>query len=80
MNGTIVALLMLLILFCLMRANRNIDIATKEKEIEYLEEKLKKARNRKSGDGTSLFALLIVLALDGYIIYLSASAILSFVK
>lgn len=80
MNGTIVILLMLLILFCLMRTNRNINIATKEKEIEYLEEKLKKARNRKSGDGTSLFALLIVLALDGYIIYLSASAILSFIK
>lgn len=80
MNGTIVVLLMLLILFCLMRTNRNINIATKEKEIEYLEEKLKKARNRKSGDGTSILAFLFVLALDGYIIYLSASAILSFVK
>lgn len=80
MNGTIVILLMLLILFCLMRTNRNINIATKEKEIVYLEEKLRKAKNNAASDGISIFSLLVVLLLDGYIIYLSASAILSFVK
>lgn len=80
MSGTIVILLMLLILFCLMRTNRNINIATKEKEIAYLEEKLRKAKNNTASDGISIFSLLAVLLLDGYIIYLSASVILSFVK
>lgn len=79
-TATIAVLLMLLALFRLVNVKRCIDTATKEQEIKYLEEKLKKARNNKAGSGTMLTALLVVLAVDGYIIYLSISAILSFVK
>lgn len=79
-TATIAVLLMLLALFRLVNVKRCIDTATKEREIKYLEEKLKEARNNKAGSGTMLAALLVVLVVDGYIIYLSISAILSFVK
>ena len=81
MNTTTIAvLLMLLVLFRLVNVKLCLDTATKDQEIKYLEAKLEKARNNKAGSGTMLAALLVVLVVDWYIIYLSVSAILSFMK